>query len=151
LLTLFAVSAGCELKPEYSAAKAVLDPYRSSVTQVVALLEQGDEAEAVSALDELHGAVIEARAILTGQRFSGATDTLSDPFALPAGTYRATVHGDGSPWVKVIPVAAPDDYDYVMIGAEDGSSALYVSDGARIMLEFSVVSGPYELVFERIE
>lgn len=152
ILSLAALGVGClPIAIDFSGSKTLLDPHSGTVAQIISLLERSNGTDALELLDELHSSVIAARALLVGQRFAGDRDTLTDPFTLPSGTYRVTMHGSGSPWVRAIPVADPDDDDYIMIGADDGSSVHYISDGERIMLEFSVVRGPYELIFERIE
>ena len=90
----------------------------------------------------------------TVMRFDGNADRLTDPFILPAGTYRANVQTTGYVIVRVIPVAIPDDDDYLFIlsagDATNGASVLYVSSGDRIMLEFSNITAPYELWFEKV-
>ena len=86
--------------------------------------------------------------------FTGEAGRLTDPFTLPAGSYRATLTTSGYCIVRVIPVAAPDDITHLFAcfagDATNGESALYVSDGSRIMLEFSNITAPYKLQFERI-
>jgi hypothetical protein len=87
--------------------------------------------------------------------FEGDAGTLTDPFTLPAGVYRATLTTTGYCIVHVVPVAAPADITYLFAcsagEATAGESALYVSDSSRIMLEFSNVSAPYALTFEAID
>jgi len=87
--------------------------------------------------------------------FEGEAGMLTDPFTLPAGVYRATLTTPGFCIVHVVPIAAPDDITHLFnCGAGDatnGESALYVSDGARIMLEFSNVTAHYEVQFAAIE
>jgi|GEM_PF-1635469 len=149
-------SAACFSIPvEYEVPKAILDPHRGTVAEIVGLLEQGKGGEAKELLDDLHGAATEARAMLTGTRFTGGSDVLTDPFTLPAGAYRVHLRADGAPFVSAIPVAAPDDDVQILAlfanDAVDGISKLYVSGGERIMLEFTYVDAPYELWFEEIE
>jgi len=156
------ISAGCmSTAPytpgpvDYATPKALLDPYKGTVTQVVALLEQqkGDDAKAL--LDELQSAVTEANAVLTGTHFTGSADALSDPFTLPAGAYRVHLLTPGFFAAKAIPVSDPTTYDRLFnLGsgeATNGASVLYVSDGSRIMVEISNVSEPYEMWFEKVE
>jgi hypothetical protein len=87
--------------------------------------------------------------------FSGDAGALTDPFTLPAGVYRATLTTPGYCIVHVVPVAVPDDMTYLFNcsagDATAGESTLYVSDGSRVMLEFSNVSAPYSLQFEAID
>ncbi|MEW5825894.1 MAG: hypothetical protein AB1778_03605 [Candidatus Bipolaricaulota bacterium] len=87
--------------------------------------------------------------------FTGGAGMLTDPFTLPAGAHMATLTTLGYCIVHVVPVAAPDDITYLFAcwagEASVGESALYVSDGTRIMLEFSNVSAPYTLEFEAID
>jgi hypothetical protein len=115
-------------------------------------LDPSNREEALGLLDELHTAVVESRALLMGTYFTGSANALTDPFTLPAGTYRVTMRTEGSAWVRAIHVAAPDDYEYLLLVGEatNGASAMYVADGGRIMLEFAVVDAPYELWFEEI-
>lgn len=155
-LTLAVVIIGCASIPvDYSTPKALLEPYKTTVTEIVGLLDQGRGDDAKALLDELHGAVVGARSILTGTRFAGETNALTDPFTLAAGAYRAHLKTDGSPFVTVTPVAAPDDGEFLftLYGSEaaNGMTTLYVSEGVRIMLQFTFVSAPYELWFEKIE
>jgi hypothetical protein len=87
-------------------------------------------------------------------RFSGSADELTDPFTLPSGPYRVHLRTDGYASVRAIHVADPEVYEYLFIISEgeatEGISAMCVSDGQRIMLEFSVITAPYELWFEEI-
>lgn len=140
---------------EYAVPRAVLDPHKGTVAEIVGLLEQGRGSEAKELLDSLHGAVTEARAMLVGAHFTGSADVLTDPFTLPAGTYRVHLRTDGAPFVSAIPVAAPDDdvsiFMLITNDAVNGISKLYVSGGERIMLEFSYVDAPYELWFEEVK
>lgn len=156
VLTLAAVGVGCASIPiDYSTPKALLDPHKGTVTEIVSLLDQGKGDDAKALLDELHGAVTEARSMLAGTRFTGNASVLTDPFTLPAGTYRVHLKTSGAPFVTAIPVAAPEDderlFALITNDAVNGMSKLYVSDGARIMLEFSYVDAPYELWFEEIK
>ena len=137
---------------DYSSVTGLLQPQSDAVAEIIQLLDQGDEADATELLDELHAAVVQARAILTGLRFGGTANTLTDPFTLPAGTYRATVRTVGFVTVKAISVAHPDDYELLFNlsrgKATTGASTLYVSSGERIVLEFDNISEPYEFWFE---
>jgi hypothetical protein len=156
VLTLAAVGIGCaSISIDYSTPRALLEPYKTAVAEIVGLLDQGRGDDATVLLDELQGAVVEARSMLTGTRFAGETSVLTDPFTLPAGAYRAHLKTDGSPFVTVIPVAAPDGGKllFTLYGSEaaSGMTTLYVSNGARIMLQFTFVNAPYELWFEKIE
>ena len=150
------ISASCFSVPiEYTAPKAVLDPYAGTVTEIVGLLDQGKGDDAKALLDDLHEAVIEARALLAGTHFSGNSGMLTDPFALPAGTYRVHLLSAGFVAVKAMPVATPQEYARLFnLGAgeaTEGASTLYTSAGERIMLEFSNITAPYELWFEEIK
>lgn len=159
-LTLVAVGDGC-IPPvpvpttiDYAAAKAPLDPYRAAVTEIIGLLDQGKGEDAKLALDDLHGAVVATRALLTGTHFSGDSQTLTDPFSLPAGSYRVHLQSAGYVIVKATPVSAPQNFDILFnVGdgeATDGISTLYASNGERITLEFYNISAPYEVWFEEI-
>jgi hypothetical protein len=139
---------------EYTAPKAVLDPYTGTVTEIVSLLDQGKGDDAKALLDDLQGAVVEARALLTGLYFSGASETLTDPLTLPVGTYRVHCKTEGYLIVRVVDVASADwDGLFSISGgnASSGISAVYRSEGNRIMLEFSIASAPYELWFEEVK
>lgn len=97
---------------------------------------------------------IEVEAPAPPVRFSGDADELTDPFALPSGSYRAHLQTTGYAIVDVIHEATPDrsvNLFNVWSGkANDGVSKLYVSDGERIMLEFSNITAPYEFWLEKI-
>ena len=86
--------------------------------------------------------------------FSGSAGMLTNPFTLPAGTYKATLTTTGFCIVHVIPVANPTHFDYLFNvfegDATNGESKLYVSTGGSFMLEFSNVSAPFTLRFEEI-
>jgi hypothetical protein len=151
---LTALCVGCfSFGVEHSEAKAFLESHTASVTNIIQLLNQGKEQDAKELLDALHEAVVEARAALTGLRFTGNKNTLTDPFALPAGTYRVTVRTEGSVIAKAIPLTDPDDYESLFIlsrGKADGASTIYVSSGETIMLELDNIGQPWELWFEKL-
>jgi hypothetical protein len=150
-----AVGVGCVQTVDYSAPKAALDPYKSAVANIIALLDQGKGSEAQALLDELQGAASEASALLAGVHFTGSTDTLTNPFTLPAGTYRAHLKTDGAPFVDEVLMASPDSPEHIFHlfsnDAVDGIATLYISSGERMMLQFSYVDAPYEFWFEKIE
>jgi len=133
----------------------VLRGYENSVRKIIALADKGDEQGALVLLDSLHAAVIEARAQLTGSFFSGHADTLTDPFPLPAGVYRVHFTTEGFGAVKVI-ILSGSDTDKLLFNlapgdASEGASTVYRSQGSRIMIQFSNITAPYKLVFERIQ
>jgi len=105
-------------------------------------------------LDALHDAVTRARAILNGTHFTGSANMLTDPFTLPAGTYRIHLKTTGAPFVDVVPMATPQDPRelFALFGDEavSGMSTLYVADGSRIMLQFTYVDAPHELWFAKM-
>lgn len=88
-------------------------------------------------------------------RFSGSANELTDEFMLRAVLQRVHLKTNGSASVKLISVAAPEKYELHFSASEgeatEGITAEYVSDGTRIMLEFSNVSTPYDLWFEAID
>jgi hypothetical protein len=112
----------------------------------------GDEAKAL--LGDLQIAVSEATALLVGKYFAGTTENLSAPFTLPEGPYRAYCRTTGSVMAD-IKYADKDETDYLFtishLEAGETQSLLYRSNGERIMLEFSIVDGLYELWFEEIK
>ena len=129
--------------------------HENSVQKIIALADKGDEQGALVLLDSLHAAVIEARAQLTGSFFSGQADMLTDPFVLPAGVYRVHFTTEGFGAVETI-VLDRSDRDKLLFNlapgdATEGASTIYRSRGSRIMVQFSNISAPYKLVFERIE
>jgi len=139
---------------DYSSVTALLQPQSGAVAEIIELLDHGEEADARELLDELHEAVVQTRAMLTGTRFSGTAEMLTDPFTLPAGTYRVTVRAEGFVAVEAMSVADPGDSELLfslsMDAATDGASTMYRSNGERIMLEFTNITAPYELWFEEI-
>jgi hypothetical protein len=153
LVTLLTV--GCfSLAADYSPVTALLQPQKGAVSGIIQLLNQGKDQEATQALDALHDAVTQARALLNGTHFTGSTNMLTDPFSLPAGTYRVHVVTAGYLAAKAFPVTNPDNYDRIFNffegQATDGMTALYVSNGQRIMVEISNTSAPYELWFKKM-
>jgi hypothetical protein len=151
---LTALCVGCfSFGVEHSEAKAFLESHTATVANIIQLLNQGKEQDAKELLDALHEAVVKASAVLTGLRFTGDSNTLTDPFALPAGTYRVTVRTQGYVIAKAIPLADPDDYESLFnlsSGEADGASTIYVSSGESIMLELDNIGEPWELWFEKI-
>ena len=152
VVTLLAVAVGA-----LGASNLVnaLRGHENSVRKIIALADKGDKQGALALLDSLHAAVIEARAQLTGLVFSGHADMLTDPFPLSAGIYRVHFTTEGFGAVKVI-VLSGSDTDKLLFNlapgdATDGASTIYRSRGSRIMVQFSNISAPYKLVFERIE
>ena len=129
--------------------------HENSVQKIIALADKGDEQGALALLNSLHAAVIEARAKITGLFFSGQADKLTDPFVLPAGVYRVhfTTEGFGAVKIIVMDKSNSDDvlFNVFQGAASEGESTIYRSRGSRIMVQFSNISAPYKLVFERIE
>jgi hypothetical protein len=139
-------------------ASSLVDALRGhedSVQKIIALADKGDEQGALVLLDSLHAAVIEARAKITGLFFSGQADTLTDPFSLSAGVYRVHFTTEGFGAVKVIILAGTDGdkllFNLAPGDASEGASTFYRAQGSRIMIQFSNITAPYKLVFERIE
>jgi hypothetical protein len=139
-------------------ASNVVDAVRgheNSVKQIITLIDKGDNDGALALLDSLHASVIEARARITGSFFPGQANMLTDPFVLPAGVYRVHFTTEGFGAVEVI-VLDGSDSDKLLFNlapgdASEGASTVYRSHGSRIMIQFSNISAPYKLVFERIE
>ena len=129
--------------------------HENSVQKIMALADKGDEQGALVLLDSLHAAVIEARAKITGSFFSGHAHTLTDPFSLPAGVYRVHFTTEGFGAVKMIALDGSDSdkllFNLASGDASEGASTIYRSRGNRIMVQFSNITAPYKLVFERIE
>ena len=139
-------------------ASSLVDALRgheNSVQKIIALADKGDEQGALALLNSLHAAVIETRARITGLFFSGHAETLTDPFSLPAGIYRVRFTTDGFGAVKVI-VLEGSGGDKLLFNlapgdASDGASTFYRAQGSRIIIQFSNITAPYKLVFERIQ
>ncbi len=129
--------------------------HENSVQRIIALADKGDEQGALVLLNSLHAAVIEARAKMTGLFFSGQANKLTDPFVLPAGVYRVHFTTNGFGAVKTVVLAESDNekllFNLAPGDASEGASTVYRSRGSRIMIQFSNISAPYKLVFERIE
>jgi hypothetical protein len=133
----------------------LLREHENSVQEIITLIDKGDDEGALALLDSLHTAVIEARAKITGLFFSGQADTLTDPFSLSAGVYRVHFTTEGFGAVKVIILAGTDGdkllFNLAPGDASEGASTFYRAQGSRIMIQFSNITAPYKLVFERIE
>jgi len=129
--------------------------HENSVQKIIALADKGDEQGALVLLNSLHAAVIEARAKITGSFFSGHAKMLTDPFVLPAGVYRVHFTTEGFGAVKMIALDGSDTdkllFNLAPGDATEGASTIYRSRGSRIMVQFSNITAPYKLVFERIE
>jgi len=129
--------------------------HESSIQEIIALADKGDKEGALALLDSLHASVIEARARITGSFFPGQADMLTDPFVLPAGVYRVHFTTEGFGAVETIVLDRPDSDDILFNvfqgAASEGASTVYRSRGSRIIIQFSNISAPYMLVFERIE
>lgn len=133
----------------------LLREHENSVQEIITLIDKGDDEGALALLNSLHTAIIEARAKITGWLFSGQANILTDPFSLPVGVYRVHFTTEGFGAVKVI---ALDGYDSDKLlfnlapgDASEGASTIYRAQESRIMVQFSNISAPYKLVFERIE
>jgi hypothetical protein len=129
--------------------------HESSIQEIIALADKGDKEGALALLDSLHASVIEARARITGSFFPGQADMLTDPFVLPAGVYRVHFTTEGFGAVEVI-VLDGSDRDKLLFNlapgdASEDASTVYRSHRSRIMIQFSNISAPYMLLFERIE
>jgi len=156
VLLFVLVCIGCfSFAVEYSEATAFLEPHTRTVDNIVQLLAQGKEEDASELLNELHEAVVQARAVLTGLKFAGDANTLTDPFMLPEGVYRVhfTTEGFGAVETIVLSGADRESILFNVFGgnAAEGTSTVYRSKGGRIMIQFSNISAAYKLLFERIE
>jgi len=133
----------------------LLREHENSVQEIMTLIDKGDDEGALALLNSLHTAIIEARVKITGWLFSGQANMLTDPFVLPAGAYRVHFTTEGFGAVGTIVLDGPDSDDILFNvfqgAASEGASAIYRSRGSRIMIQFSNISAPYELVFEQIE
>lgn len=132
-----------------------LKDHKESVEEVLNLIKQGNEEDALTLLDSLHAAVITARANLRGWSFLGEEgERLTDPFALPVGTYRVHFTTEGFGAVNIVSLDKNGStllFNVFEGRASEGASTIYRSDGKRIMVQFSNISAPYELVFEKLE
>jgi len=142
----------------FSSPVEELEQYKGSIAEVIELIQQENEDEALQTLNNLHNAVISARAELRGWSFTTTTQkSLTDPFVLPEGTYRVHFTTENFGAVKVLSMEGKTLELLFNIGssrggAQEAASTVYRSDGSRIMIEFSNVSPPPgELVFEKLE
>jgi len=133
----------------------LLREHENSVQEIITLIDKGDDEGALALLNSLHTAIIEARAKTTGWLFSGQANMLTDPFVLPAGVYRVHFTTEGFGAVEAIVLDGSDSdkllFNLAPGNASEGASIIYRSHGSRIMIQFSNISAPYKLVFERIE
>jgi hypothetical protein len=130
--------------------------HMDSVRRIVELLDQGERDAALDLLDDLHHAIIVARAELTGLMFQGHSESVvTDPFFLPDGTYRVhfTTEGFGAVKILVLEGSGGDQLLFNVFpgGAAEGASKLYRSPGNRIVVQFWNITDPFELIFERID
>jgi len=147
LLSMFAAGAGeASLLEQFSTQQ-------DSVSSIIDLLEQGRTEAALWLLDSLHESTIALRANLQGLSFEGASDTLSDPFELPEGTYRVHLTTTMFAIVKLFDMQGDQVktlFNVAMDTATRGVSTLFRSTGGRFMLEVSNTSAPYVVLFERL-
>lgn len=132
----------------------LLREYEGSVEEIVDFIETGEKESAIKQLDSLHNTVIEARASLNGLTFEGKSGKkLTDPFKLSEGTYRVHFTTQGFGQVKVMPVTE-DSWEMLFNlspgEASDGASAVYRAESRKVMVQFSNISKPYKLVFEKL-
>ncbi len=137
-----------------SSAVRALTGHEGSVRDAISFIQAGDTKRALAVLDALHGAVVEARALLNGWAFRGERQMLTDPFLLPAGAYRVRLTTEGLGYVKIHSVQGTGYVRLFSLSvgrASGGATALYRSTGERVMVEFDLVTAPYQLVFERVQ
>ena len=132
----------------------LLRDQKGAVQEIVDLVEGGQEKAAIEKLNSLHSAVVESRASLRGWVFEGSSGKrLTDSFTLPEATYRVHFTTRGYGQVKVMSVKE-DSWDLLFNlspgEASDGASAVYRSGGEKVMIQFSNISAPYKLVFEKL-
>jgi len=132
----------------------LLREHEGAVEEIVELIEGGEKQAAIGRLNSLHSAVVESRASLNGLTFEGKSGKkLTDPFKLSEGTYRVHFTTQGFGQVKVMPVEE-DSWEMLFNlspgQASDGASAVYRSGGEKVMIQFSNISAPYKLVFEKL-
>lgn len=129
--------------------------HENSVKEILTLMDNGDDDGALALLNSLHAAVIEARAEITGWLFSGQANMLTDPFVLPAGIYRVHFTTEGFGIVETVVLDGPDSekllFNLAPGDASEGASTFHRAQGSRMMVQFSNITAPYKLVFERIE
>jgi len=131
-----------------------LHTQKDSVENIIELLKQGNDQQAIRELDSLHSAVVHARANLQGLSFEGKSGKkLTDPFKLPKGTYRVHFITKGFGAVKVMPLEE-DSYELLFNlhkgQASEGASAVYRSIGEKIMIQLLNITQPYKLYFEKL-
>jgi hypothetical protein len=132
----------------------LLQEHEGAVEEIVNLIEGGEKQAAIERLNSLHSAVVESRASLKGLTFEGKSGKkLTDPFKLPEGTYRVNFTTQGFGQVKVMPLTE-DSWDMLFNlspgQASDGASAVYRAEGRKVMVQFSNISEPYKLIFEKL-
>ena len=132
----------------------LLREHEGAVEEIVDSIEAGEKESAIGQLNLLHSAVTEARASLNGLTFEGKSGKkLTDPFKLSEGTYRVHFTTQGFGQVKVMPVKE-DSWEMLFNlspgEASDGASAVYRAEGRRVMVQFSNISAPYKLIFEKL-
>lgn len=150
LSIVFLVGAGTS----DSGAVRALVGHERSVGDAISAIQAGDTKRALAVLDALHGAVIEARALVNGLVFRGERKMLTDPFLLPAGSYRVRLTTEGFAIVFIYSVQGAllsVLFNLSPGEASGGATALYRSTGQRVMVQFDNISAPYQLVFERIQ
>ena len=137
-----------------SEASDLLQDHEGAIDQIADLIEAGEEQAAIERLNLLHSAVVKSRASLKGWRFEGSSGKrLTDPFMLPQGTYQVHFTTQGFGQVKVLPVEG-DSWEMLFNlspgQASNGASAVYRSEGRKVMVQFSNISKPYQLLFEKL-
>lgn len=147
--------AGCTFWTSGSDTLTGLEGHTGSVQQIIDLVHAGKPDEALRLLDSLHSAVVALRSDLRGLRLTGEREALSDPVTLPSGTYRVHFTTEGSGivelfdmqgarlWLGALFAVTPGD-------ASGGASTLYRSTGQQVLVQFSIISAPYTLVFESL-
>jgi hypothetical protein len=126
-----------------------LEPYTTSVQQVIDLVHAGKTEEAFTTLDSLYSAVVTLRADLRGLRFAGTAQTLFDPSLLPAGTYRVHLITGGVATVEIVDMDG-QPLEFLFLLSSGYASTLYTSTGQRILVHVSLCTEPYTILFEKL-
>jgi len=142
---------GCALWTGGSGTPTGLEDHEGSVQRIIDLVHAGKPDEALVLLDSLHAAVVTLRADLRGLRLNGEHDTLFDPLALSAGTYRVHFTTEGYGIVRLFDMQGGKLETLFSMSAGDasgGASTIYRADGQQVLVETSLITAPYTLVFE---
>jgi len=134
---------------------SLLENHVHTVEEIINELRSDNMEEARNLLDSLHSAIVSVRSKLVGLEFRGQSDALTDPFVLPSGIYRVHFKTEGFGAVDLIPLLNPDErtllFNVFQGQAAGGISVLYVSSETQeVLIQFSNISSPYTLIFEKL-